>query len=104
MAESNTEFVKNLRLAVASGHFGTLVSKTFLDTCNRIEQQQKAIKTLLALMEATHKEGYGEGYEDGVATDGCVDNSIIDENDWAARWNLSAAKKVVAEAEELIKP
>ena len=68
----------------------------------KIERQQEAVKTLLAIIKAAHKEGYGEGYEDGVATDGCVENSIIDEDDWAKRWNLSATKEVIVSVEKLL--
>jgi len=57
--------------------------------CIPILKQQR--DDLLTAIKKAHKEGYVDGYADGVATDGCVENNIIDQDDWAKAWNQSEA-------------
>ena len=55
---------------------------------------------LLKVCKKAHKEGYEDGYADGVETDGCVENNIIDQDDYAKAWNMSEAKADIAKAEK----
>lgn len=59
-----------------------------------LEKARSDKKDLLEACKQAHKEGYESGYTDGVETDGCVESNIIDQNDYAKAWNISAAKKV----------
>ena len=44
-------------------------------TFEAYEALDKQRDALLALVEKAHKEGYVDGYADGVATDGCIERT-----------------------------
>ena len=87
-----------------SGGFSVLpkaVAKLTRGQAKEIKHRVDCHDGLVALVKKAHKEGYVDGYGDGVDTDGCGQNSIIDQGEWARCWNESDAKAALAkEAEE----
>ncbi len=65
-----------------------------------IDKLKASRDDLLVLIKKAHKEGYVDGYSDGVATDGCVENNIIDQDDWVESWNTSECQQAIAKANQ----
>ena len=51
-----------------------------------LAEAKKQNKRLREEIKAACKKAFTEGYEQGVDTDGCVENSDIVEDDWEAFW------------------